>query len=274
MSRNVVVVTGAGAMGHAIARQLGSDAHLVLADFNAEILDTVTDKLRGEGYEVTPQVTDVSARESVSALARQAAALGEVRQVVHTAGVSPTLAPIPTILAVNLLGVALIVEEFGQVIAHGGAGVVISSMSAHLFPGFTPEMAAQLATTPADQLLGLAITDPASFASAGLAYSFTKRANLVQVQAASVAWGARGARINAISPGIIDTAQGQSELQGESGATMRAMVDGSNAKRLGTPADIANAVEFLLNPAASFVSGIDLLVDGGAIAAMKTAHTR
>jgi NAD(P)-dependent dehydrogenase (short-subunit alcohol dehydrogenase family) len=143
-------------------------------------------------------------------------------------------------------------------------------MSAYLYPGFTAEMARELAATPADELLGLAIADPASFASAGLAYSFTKRANHVQVQAASVAWGARGARINSISPGIIDTAQGRAELQSPSGAGMRAMIEGSNAKRMGTPADIAGAVEFLLSPANSFVSGIDLLVDGGAVAAMKT----
>ena len=269
MSRNIVVVTGAGEMGHAIARHVGSGAHLVLADLNPKILDAVTDKLRGEGYEVTPVVTDVSARESVAALARRAAALGEVRHVVHTAGVSPTLAPIATILAVNLLGVALITEEFGKVIATGGAGVVISSMSGHLIPAFTAEQVGQLATTPADQVLGLPIADPASFPSGGHAYAFTKRANLVQVQAASGTWGARGARINSISPGIIDTAQGRAELDSEHGAGMRAMIDGSNAKRVGTPDDIALAVDFLLSPASAFVSGTDLLVDGGAVAAMQ-----
>ena len=270
MSRSVVVVTGAGAMGLAIAGRLGSGAHLVLADSDAEILEAATGTLRDAGCEVTPQVTDVSARGSVAELAGRAAALGEVRQVVHTAGVSPTLAPVRTILAVNLLGVALVAEEFGKVVAPGGAGVVIASMSAYLHPGFTAETARQLAATPADDLLGLPVADPAGFPSAGIAYAFTKRANLVQVQAASVAWAARGARINSISPGIIDTAQGRAELRGESGAGMRAMIDGSNAGRLGTPADIAGAVEFLLDPATSFVSGIDLLVDGGAIAAMKT----
>ena len=270
MSRNVVVVTGAGAMGHAIARQIGADSHVVLADLNAEILDTVADKLRGEGCDVTAVVTDVSAHESVTALAEQAASLGEIRHVVHTAGVSPALAPVPTILAVNLLGVALMVEAFGEVIAPGGSGLVIASMSGQLYPGFTADEARQVATTPADRLLGLALADPARFPSAGLAYSFTKRANQVQVQAASAAWGARGARINSISPGIIDTAQGRAELDSPHGAGMRAMIDGSNAKRMGTPADIANAVEFLLSPAAAFISGTDLLVDGGAIAAIQT----
>lgn len=270
MSRDVVVVTGLGDMGQAIARHVGRGVDLVLADYNTDILDTATDKLRGEGFAVTSLVVDVSVRESVAALARQAASIGNVRHVVHTAGVSPVLAPVPAILAVNLLGVALVIEEFGQVIAPGGAGVVISSMSAYLHPGLTTEQARQLATTPTDRLLDLPLADAASFHSGGHAYSFTKRANQVQIQAGSVTWGARGARINTISPGIIDTAQGQAELRGEHGAGMRAMIDGSNAKRMGTPTDIAAAVAFLLSPAAAFISGIDLLVDGGAIAAMQS----
>jgi NAD(P)-dependent dehydrogenase (short-subunit alcohol dehydrogenase family) len=274
MSGNVVVVTGAGEMGHAIARRLASGAHVVLADVNPTLLDTVSGKLRAEGCEVTPHVTDVSTRDSVAALAERAASLGVVRHVVHTAGVSPALAPIPTILAVNLLGVALVAEEFAEVVAPGGAGVVIASMSGYLYPGFTDETARLIAATPADQLLGLAAADPAGFAHAGMAYSFTKRANLVQVQAASVAWAGRGARINSISPGIIDTAQGRAELRGEQGVRMQAMIDGSNVRRMGTPADIADAVEFLLSPAASFISGVDLLVDGGAIAAIGAPSPR
>jgi NAD(P)-dependent dehydrogenase (short-subunit alcohol dehydrogenase family) len=270
MSRDVVVVTGLGEMGLAIARRVGHGADLVLADSNPEVLDLTTDQLRGEGYAVTSLVVDVAVRDSVAALARRAASVGTVRQLVHTAGVSAVLASVPAILAVNLLGVALVIEEFGQVIAPGGAGVVIASMSAYLYPAFTSEQARQLATTPADQLLDLPIADAAAFPSGGHAYSFTKRANLVQIQAGSVTWGARGARINTVSPGIIDTAQGRAELRGGHGAGMRAMVDGSNAKRLGTPSDIATAVDFLLSPAAAFISGMDLLVDGGVIAAMQT----
>ena len=187
----------------------------------------------------TSVVVEVSSRESVSALARRAASLGEIRSVVHTAGVSPLQAKVSTVLAVDLLGVALVVEEFGQVVAPGGAGVVIASSGAYRWPAFTDEQALRLATIPADELLGLPIADPGTFPNSGAAYAFAKRANLVRVQAASVTWGTRDARINSISPGVI-----------------------------------ATAVEFLLSPAAGFISGTDLLVDGGATAAIKTGHGR
>ncbi|MFD8966988.1 SDR family oxidoreductase [Streptomyces sp. NPDC059568] len=272
MSQHIAVVIGVGGMGQAIARRVGPGARLLLADFNEETLDTVTGQLRGEGYEVTSQAVDVSSRASVAALAKRAASLGEVRYVVHTAGLSPAQAPVPAILAVDLRGVALVAEEFGEVVASGGAGVVIASMAAHNYPPFPPEQARELATTPADRLLDLPIADPANFPHAGAAYAFAKRANLVRVQAASVTWGAKGARINAISPGHIATPMGHTELGGEHGAIIQAMIDGSNAKHEGTAADIARAAEFLLSPGAGFISGSDLLVDGGVIAALQTGH--
>ncbi|MFF2732178.1 SDR family oxidoreductase [Streptomyces sp. NPDC058008] len=272
MSRTVAVVIGVGGMGQAIARRVGTGTRLVLADFDRRTLDTVAGELSGEGYEVTPQQVDVSSGESVAALARLAASLGEVRYVVHTAGLSPVQAPVAAILAVDLLGVALVLEEFGQVVASGGAGVVIASMAGHGYPPFASEQERELANTPAGSLLALPVADPANFPVAGAAYAFAKRANLVRVQAASVTWGARGARINTVSPGVIATPMGREELDGEHGARMRAMIDGSNARREGAPADIAAAVEFLLSPAASFVSGSDLLVDGGVTAALRTGH--
>ncbi|MCC5581128.1 SDR family oxidoreductase [Microtetraspora sp. AC03309] len=269
MTRYVAVVIGVGGMGLAIARRIGPGTHLLLADFNQDLLASVTQRLRAEGYEVTPAEVDVSSRESVAALAAQAASLGEVRSVVHTAGLSPVQAPVPAILAVDLLGVALVLEEFGQVVAPGGAGVVIASMAGHGYPAPAREDALQLATAPADDLLSLPITAQANFPDSGTAYSFAKRANLLRVQAASQSWGARGARVNSISPGIIATPMGQSELNGEHGAVMRMMIDASNAKRVGTPADIAAAADFLLSPAASFISGTDLLVDGGVVGAVN-----
>lgn len=268
MARDVVVVIGVGGMGQAIARRQGAGAQVVVADFNQELLESVTGQLRGEGYEVTPVVVDVSSRESVAALVEQAAGLGEVRSVVHTAGLSPVQASASAILAVDLLGVALVVEEFGKVIAAGGAGVVISSMSAHFWPAFTGQDAVLLATAPADELLSLPIVT--ALADSATAYAFAKQANLLRVQAASSTWGARGARINTISPGVIATPMGQAELDSEHGAVMKAMIDGSNAGRVGTPADIAAAVDFLLGPAAGFISGADLLVDGGVVAASRT----
>jgi NAD(P)-dependent dehydrogenase (short-subunit alcohol dehydrogenase family) len=229
-------------------------------------VDALAKQLRADGYEATPVVVDVSARESVAALATKAEELGDVRSVVHTAGLSPEQASADAILAVDLLGVALVLEEFAEVIAPGGAGVVIASMAGHLYPDFPAEQAQQLATTPADELLDLPFV--AAIDNSAVAYGFAKQANLVRVQAANTRWGVRGARVNSISPGVIATPMGQAELDGENAAVVRMLVDSSNAKRVGTTAEIAEAVEFLLG--AKFVSGTDLLVDGGVTAAVRS----
>ncbi|HBF83118.1 MAG TPA: short-chain dehydrogenase [Streptomyces sp.] len=267
MTQHIAVIIGVGGMGQAIARRLDPACHLLLADFDADLLDRAADRLADEGYTLTRQTVDVSDRASVGALAETASALGEIRTVVHTAGLSPVQAPVPAILAVDLLGVALVLEEFGAVVAEGGAGLVISSMAGHGHPGLTPEQARELTTTPTDRLLSLPLTAQDNFPHPGAAYSFAKKVNQLHVQAASTTWGTRGARINSISPGVISTPMGRQELAGEHGARMRAMIESSNARRPGTPADIAAAAEFLLGPAATFISGTDLLVDGGVIAA-------
>jgi NAD(P)-dependent dehydrogenase (short-subunit alcohol dehydrogenase family) len=154
------------------------------------------------------------------------------------------------------------------VIEPGGAGVVIASMAGHLMPTLDPDVERQLASVPAEELLGLDACS--NITSSQMAYPFAKRANQIRVAAAAVAWGERGARINSISPGVISTAMGRLELGSDSGALMRAMVDNSGLRRLGTPEDIASAAEFLLGPSASFVTGTDLLVDGGVVAAIRT----
>lgn len=267
MGSNVLVVIGVGGMGQAIARRQGAGKTVLLADFNEAVLKSVAAQLTGEGHNVVTQQVDVSSGPSVAALAGAAADLGAVTDVVHTAGVSPVHASTSAVLNVDLLGVALVLEEFGRVIASGGAGVVISSMAGYFAAPLDAEQERALATTSSGDLLDLPFVD--ADADPGRSYSLAKRGNHFRVQAASASWGARGARINSISPGVISTPMGQAELAGDSGAGMRAMVAGSATRRVGTPDDIADAVAFLLGPTASFISGTDLLVDGGAIAGVR-----
>ncbi|MGW9580425.1 SDR family oxidoreductase [Streptomyces albidoflavus] len=271
MGGNVVVVIGVGGMGEAIARRQGPGNRLLLADFDEATLAAVAERLRGQGHEVVTQAVDVSSASSVTALAEAAAGLGPVTQVVHTAGLSPVQASPAAVLRVDLLGTALVVEEFGHVVAPGGAGVVIASMAGHMLrTPLTAEQESALAHIPAGELLRLPFADPEALGQG--AYGLAKYGNRLRVQAASAAWGARGARINSVSPGVIATPMGQQELDGVSGRTMRAMVAASGTGRLGTPEDIADAAAFLLGPGASFITGNDLLVDGGVVAALRSGH--
>lgn len=211
----------------------------------------------------------MSDQASVARLADDAAALGPVTHVAHTAGLSPVQAPVDAIVKVDLLGVAYVLDEFGRVVAPGGAGVVIASMAGHLAADSVPlEMAKALSLTPTDQLAGLPFLG--QLPNPGAAYGIAKRANALRVQAAAGDWGRRSARINSISPGVVSTPIGTAELAGESAEQINGLITASATGRVGTPDDIAAAAAFLLDPQhASFITGTDLLVDGGAVAAVR-----
>ncbi len=266
MKTQVLVITGAGGIGQAIARRQGPGKHILLADISDTALASAAGALEDLGHRVSVQRVDVSSRESVHALAQAAAGLGAVVQVVHTAGVSPVQASAATVLAVDLLGTALVLEEFGRVIVPGGAGIVISSMAGHMFPPFAPEQEHALAHTPTDELLTLPFLDPE--AMGGAAYGYAKRGNHLRVQSQSLAWGQRRARINAISPGIIITPLARDEMSGPGAANYQKMIETSASGRVGTPDEVAAAAAFLLGPEAEFITGSDLLMDGGVIAAL------
>jgi NAD(P)-dependent dehydrogenase (short-subunit alcohol dehydrogenase family) len=267
-SREVTVVTGAGGMGSAIARRIGTGSTVVLADFDERLLEDEVRSMAGCGYDVVGHVVDVSHEQSVEALATDAAARGHVTAVVHTAGLSPVQAPVDAIMRVDLLGTALMLDAFGAVIGQGGAGVFISSMAGTM-ASLDPGLELRLATTPTSQLLELAELAPGAVADPASAYVLAKRANQVRVQAASAAWGRRGARVNTISPGVISTPMGASELEGPSGEVMQAMIANSATGRIGTPEDIAGVVDFLLSRQAGYITGTDLLVDGGVVASFR-----
>ena len=271
MNTEVLVITGAGGIGQAIARRQGPGKHIVFADISEENLAAASAALEGLGHTVSTQRTDVSSRESVHALAEAAVQIGDVVQVVHTAGVSPVQASAATVLAVDLLGTALVLEEFGRVIAPGGAGIVISSMAGHMFPPFDPEQEHALAHTPTDELLALPFRADTENMG-GAAYGYAKRGNHLRVQAESLAWGERGARVNAISPGIIITPLARDEMTGPGAATYQKMIQTSATARVGTPDEVAAAAAFLLGPDAAFITGTDLLIDGGVIAALRAGR--
>ena len=264
---NVIVVIGPGLIGQAIARRVGVGKHVLLADLRQENADVAAETLRNAGYEVTVATVDVASREAVHALVQTAAGLGEVTGVIHAAGVSPWQASPPTILKVDLYGTALVLEKFGEVIAPGGAGVVIASQPGHRLPPLSVEQNEALATTPVEDLLGLPFLRPDQVTDSLQAYQLAKRGNSLRVMAEAVRWGKRGARLNTISPGIIITPLAKDELTGPRGEGYRRMIESSAAGRAGTPDEVGTVGALLMGPDGGFITGSDILMDGGVTAA-------
>lgn len=264
---SVIVVIGAGSIGQAIARRVGVGKQVLLADLRQDNVDAAAKVLNDAGFEVTTAIVDVSSRESVHALVETATALGPVTGVIHAAGVSPTQAPPETILKVDLYGTALVLEEFGDVIAPGGSGVVISSQSGHRLPALTPEQDKALATTPTEKLLALPMLQLDKVTDPLYAYQLSKRGNSLRVMAEAVRWGERGARVNTISPGIIFTPLAREELAGTRGEGYWHMIKLSAAGRGGTPDEVGAVAALLMGPDGTFITGSDFLMDGGVTAA-------
>lgn len=263
---DVIVVIGAGQIGQAIARRVSAGKRVVLADLRQGNADAAAEVLANAGFEVSATAVDVSSRQSVHALAETATALGEVTGVIHAAGVSPSQATPKVILAVDLYGTALVLEEFGNVIAPGGSGTVIASQSGHRLGALTAQQDAALATTPADELLALPMLQPDQVTDSLHAYQLAKRGNSLRVMAEAVRWGKRGARVNTISPGIIITPLARDELTGPRGEGYRRMIELSPAGRAGTPDEVGTVGALLMGPDGAFITGSDFLMDGGVTA--------
>jgi NAD(P)-dependent dehydrogenase (short-subunit alcohol dehydrogenase family) len=264
---NVIVVIGAGSIGQAIARRVSAGKHILLADLRPENAEAAAKTLRDAGFKVSTAKVDVSSRASVQSLVENASSLGDVSGVIHAAGVSPSQASPETILKVDLYGTALVLEEFGKVIALGGAGVVIASQSGHRLPPLSVEQNALLATTPVEELLNLPMLQAGQVKDSLHAYQISKRGNSLRVMAEAVRWGKRGARINTISPGIIVTPLANDELNGPRGASYRRMIDICAAGRAGTPDEVGNVGALLMGSDGAFITGSDFLMDGGVTAA-------
>lgn len=264
---NVIVLIGGGSIGQAIARRVSAGKQILLADVREENADMAAKTLNDAGFKVRTMKVDVAARDAVQALVEQAGRLGEIAGVIHAAGVSPSQASPETILKVDLYGTALVLEEFGKVIAPGGSGIVIASQSGHRLAPLTTEQNAALAMTPVEELLKLPMLQADRVKDSLHAYQLAKRGNSLRVMAEAVRWGKRGARVNTISPGIIITPLANDELNGPRGAGYRRMIELCPAGRAGTPDEVGEVGALLMGPGGAFITGSDFLMDGGVTAA-------
>ena len=265
-TKPVLLLVGAGEIGLAITRRVGQDHHILVADRSEEKAQAVTRLLAEAGFDAEATTMDLSQREDVVRVVGEAAAAGPLSLLVNAAGVSPSQAPIERILAVDLYGTAVLLEEVGRVIAPGGAGVTISSQSGHRMPALAPQQDEVLAMTPPEELLDVDFLQPDRIDSTLHAYQLAKRCNVKRVMAQAVAWGERGARINSISPGIIVTPLALDEFNGPRGEFYQTMFARCPAGRPGTADEVATVAELLMSRRGAFITGSDFLVDGGATA--------
>ncbi len=264
--KDVMLLTGAGQIGMAIARRLGAGMKIVIGDKSFRNAENVAATMQAAGFDVTAMEMDLSSRESIKRLIAEAQKYGDISMLVNAAGVSPSQAPVEAILKVDLYGTAVLLEEVGKVIVPGGVGVTISSQSGHRMPALTPEEDEQLACTPAEELLKLRLLQPENIRDTLHAYQMAKRCNEKRVMAEAVKWGERGARLNSISPGIVVTPLAIDEFNGPRGDFYKNMFARCPAGRPGTADEIANVAELLMSDKGAFITGADFLIDGGATA--------
>lgn len=264
VKHQVIVLVGSGAIGQAIARRVGMGKQILLADLREENAQAAASTMQEAGYQTHTAAVDISDRSSIDALVQKAQGLGDIVALINSAGVSPSQATPSVIFAVDLVGTAMLLDAFGDVIAGGGNGIVISSQSGFRLGNLDEADQRVLATLRPEQLVELPLVKNET--DSLRAYQISKRGNALRVSAEAVRWGKRGARLNCISPGIVFTPLANDELNGERKDFYRNMLANLPVGRGGNPDEIGALAEFIMSGNGGYITGSDFLIDGGATA--------
>lgn len=264
--KNVMLWAGAGQIGMAIARRMGTGLKIIVGDKKSENAAKMARIMNDAGFDVESMEMNLADSDSIRAFIAKGKEYGSIKMLINAAGVSPSQASIEDILRVDLYGTAVLLEEVGKVIAPGGVGVTISSQSGKRMAQLTADEDALLACTPTEKLLSLELLQPENIKDTLHAYQMAKRCNEKRVMAEAVKWGERGARINSISPGIIVTPLAIDEFNGPRGDFYKNMFAKCPAGRPGTADEVANVAELLMSDKGAFITGTDFMCDGGATA--------
>lgn len=260
----LAVVIGAGGIGATVARRLGQHYRILLVDIDQHRLDAQIGQSRNDGIQIESFQCDITNRESVARLADKVRALDGFSVLAHVTGLSPNMGDWRQVMAVNLIGPALVTQALFPHVKEGGSAVLVASLAAHLVqpdPSVVDVLAQPLAESFLDKLEHIV----ADKISSQLSYSLSKYGVVQMSRRLAVAWGGRGARVVSVSPGLIASPQGLNEFKHSTSKTQ--LLNSCPLGRQGGMQEIADAIEFLVSPRASYINGIDLLVDGGLQAA-------
>lgn len=265
----LAVVIGAGGLGTVVARRLGQRHRVLLADIDLARAAAVAQMLRDEGGDADCVQCDVTKPDSVAALAHTVTQRGGFQVLAHVAGLSPASAGFADIIRVNLTGPALVTRALRPLARTGGAAILISSLAAHTYTP-SPAVEALLRNPDASDLADRLEAEFGAGERTGATGYFVSKYGLLSLcRREARAWGERGARIVSLSPGLIASPMGALEF--EHSPAKRELYAQTPLAREGTMLEIADAVEFLASDRASFISGTDLLVDGGLAGTLASA---
>ena len=265
MNKTVCVITGGGSgMGLAAAKEMPKEKIIVLSGRTVKKLENAVNELTALGYEAYAFACDTAKREDVRALAEYAASLGEIRNVIHAAGLSPAMAKPEQLLRVNALGTVHINQEFSRLMHAGSVIVDVSSNSAYVLPDFLLGkglccLAERDEEKFVRRLLKLCSLVPGDYQKSGLAYALSKKVVIRYAQMCASAYGKKGIRVVSLSPGLIATDMGNLEAQ-EGGKMLQFAAE----KRMGTPEELGYALATLADERNGYLAGVDVLCDGGA----------
>lgn len=263
--KKVIVITGgAGGIGQACARSFKNN-HLIITDYSQDAVNKVIESLNKEGYQATGIACDITDKEDVAKLVSFSSKEGELQALVHTAGVSGTVKDLQKVFTIDLIGTDILMNAFYKVATKDSVAILLASMMAHVVPA--NEAYDNALSNPQDPD-SFETVKPFVKGSSDIMYNFAKRGVILLSHKYADAWGAKGARVVTVSPGVIETPMGLKAAE-EHPERMKMIKQATPLKRNGTPEDIADVIAFLASDAARFVTATDILVDGGVIHNIK-----